>query len=162
MRKSYELLCRFDKRQFFKAFSLLALSFFLSLIPLLYALLDDMYTSAENYKGFFSWAICNSEIYFLLLSTVFTSFIEYIMTIKNTANGLIFFNAAYVILLSAVWAVIELRTDLIEKIMNDFDLKIFLIVLMFCAVGFCLINLFFMNFRESTDNKDIYIRKKII
>ncbi len=159
MQRSYS----FDKQQFYKALSLLGLSFFLNLIPLVYAFFDSKYTSAGgHYLGIVHWIISNSEIYFLLLSTVFTSFIEYIMTIKNTVNGLIFLNVIYVILLSAVWALVELRLDLINQIMQDFNLKVFLIILVVCAVFFCLINLLLMNLRENTNNEENYRRKKII
>lgn len=156
MRKSLE----FDRKQFFKALSLLGLSFFLNLIPLVYSFFNSKYTESYNYLGFVPWLISNSEIYFLILSTVFTSFIEYIMTMRNTINGLIFFNVIYVILLSAVWAMVELRPDLIGEIMVDFKLEVFLIVLSACAIFFCLINLLLMNLSKKTNNKEDR-RKKV-
>ena len=158
MKKRY----KFDLQQFLKAISLLVLSICLNLIPLIYAFLNDKYINACEYVGFEHWIVSNSEIYVLLLSTVFTSFIEYIMTMKNIINGLIFFNVIYVLLLSAVWGIVELRVDLINEIMKDVSLETFLIVLVVCAVSFCFVNLLLMNLRGSTDTKEIYRRKKII
>lgn len=151
----------FDWRQFGRAVVLLILGVILNLVPLAYEWMCSKYEPTADYTGFFPWISINPEYYFLLLSTVFTSFIEYIITAKSNFISSILINSIFVIATSGVWAMATLKNDILKAFVSDMKSEWLVISCLVYAVILCLGNLIIMNTKTENVGRQYYKNKRV-
>lgn len=153
---------RFDMKQLLTAVELLFLGTIINVIPLFYNYLDAKYVFEEQNTELLTWLMANPEVYFLLLSTVVISFIEYLLTAERKSKGLIWFNFVYIAVVSAIWAFWMLREEFITKIVGNGLTVWHFAVIVILAVAFCVSNLVAMNQLPNINKNQSYAERRII
>ena len=152
---------RFDAKQFGQAIGLLVIGTLINLIPLFYGYMEAKSTDNTKDIELFTWIIENPEIHFLLLSTVFMSFMEYIIGCNYKNNGIIFGNMGYIVVEFAIWALWALREDIVAKILNELPFEYFFYSIIVVSIVFCLINTFVMSRSIDTNRVGTNIRQRV-
>ena len=120
-----------------KTLFLLLANFSINLMPALYSFVQ---TYSEQGINFLEWAPKSDDVIFLIFSTVFISFIEYVLVGQVRHISIIAVNFFFGSLLYSYWALLRLRPDWIEVVPNG-TLKILLSFFSFVAMVFYLINI---------------------
>lgn len=155
-------IMKFDTRQLGTAFALLFFGTLINAVPLFYDGLDVMLLSQENNMKFLDWLMANPDVYFVLLSTVIMSFMEYLLTTECKRKGLIYFNFVYVVIILVIWAYLVLKKDYIVNLVANKAFMVCFAVLVTMAFAFCAFNLIAMNQRSSVNKDSLYASKRII
>lgn len=153
---------RFNIKQLFTAVALLIFGIIINIVPLFYNYMDAKYVLEEKNIEFSTWLMANPEVYFLLLSSVITSFIEYLLTTDGKSKGLIYFNFVYIAIISAIWAFWKLREDFVVKIVGNKVIASYFVVILILAGVFCSSNIIAMNQLPNINEKKSYIERRII